>query len=366
MLITLLVACAAPNSAQPTVLPTQQAAAPTSQVDLPIVAAPGPATAPAVPTAAAAAPTTPPTILSATPTTESGAGTAIPVATPAFNYDDRGDPIHLLASYYNAINRKEYQRAYAYWEKPQEPSLAQFAQGFADTASVMLAVRPPAQTEGAAGSVYASIPTLLFATHVDGSRQTFSGCYVARRSNIADNGKPENNPWSIYSATIAAAPDGADDAALLAQACSTNAAPQPASGYENRVDPVGLLASYYDAINRKEYQRAYDYWGTAPSSLDQFREGYTDTQSVLLGVEPPTYIDGAAGSQYASIPTLLLATHTDGTKQAFAGCYVTRRANPQIDGAPKDGAWRLERAVIAPAPAGADAATLLAQACTTL
>jgi hypothetical protein len=84
---------------------------------------------------------------------------------------------------------------------------------------------------------------------------------------------------------------------------------------------------------------------------------------VLLAVEPPTYIDGAAGSQYASIPTLLFAAHTDGSKEAFAGCYVTRRANPQIDGAPKDGAWRIERAVVAPAPTGADAATLLAQAC---
>ncbi len=40
--------------------------------------------------------------------------------------------------------------------------------------------------------------------------------------------------------------------------------PQPLA-YDNPNSPVDLLASYYNAINRGEYQRAYNYWQNAPA-----------------------------------------------------------------------------------------------------
>lgn len=162
------------------------------------------------------------------PTEESSANSASP--TPSFTaspsveppYDDRSSPVRLLASYYNAINRREYSRAWAYWESPLNPSYEDFVQGFADTESVMLVVRPPTRSEGAAGSVYVTIPALLSATHTDDSRHNFVGCFVARRPNV-----PEANTqqWSLFDAMVHPSPGNSTDALLLMEACEAYSQP---------------------------------------------------------------------------------------------------------------------------------------------
>jgi len=85
---------------------------------------------------------------------------------------------------------------------------------------------------------------------------------------------------------------------------------------------------------------------------------------VMLVIHPPAQYDAGAGSQYARIRSLLVATHADGSTQTFVGCYTAQRANPQIEGAPKDGAWHLFGANIASVPAGTAGTALLAQECT--
>jgi len=357
LLVPLLTGCVAPQAAT-TTPPAPATLAPTS--------APLPTAALITSTPASAErPTVPPTNApAAAPPAPTAAPTA--AAQPAPRYENLQDPADLIASYYNAIIRKEYQRAYGYWESPPDgASLAQFAQGYADTAAVNAALRLPPDSEGAAGSVYASLPTVLLATHVDGSAQTFSGCYVARRVNPQIAGQPDT-PWRLYSATISPAPADASIAMLLAQACQPSGTTPPGPAYENLSDPVDLLGSFYNAINRKEYRRAYGYWSSPPdgASLAQFAQGYADTTAVMLVIHPPAQYDAGAGSQYARIRSLLVATHADGSTQTYAGCYTAQRANPQIEGAPKDGAWHLFGANIAPVPADTAGTALLAQECT--
>ena len=57
---------------------------------------------------------------------------------------------------------------------------------------------------------------------------------------------------------------------------------------DDRSGPVEVLASLFNAVNRKEYVRAYSYWenaGTNPevAPFDQFQKGYAETESVQLG-----------------------------------------------------------------------------------
>jgi len=167
------------------------------------------------PTPAPPSPTTPPTAVLSPPTAPPAVSLTTPVEGP---YEDRGDPVGLLASYYNAINRREYRRAWKYWGNPPNPSFEDFVQGYAETAFVFLVVSPPTRFEGAAGSVYVGIPTLLVATHLDGSQHAFVGCYVARRPNLEPDADEE---WSLYSATVTATPGNSTDATLLMQACTT-------------------------------------------------------------------------------------------------------------------------------------------------
>jgi hypothetical protein len=126
--------------------------------------------------------------------------------------DDRNDPIATLASYYDAINARDYRGAYSYWESPSS-SFERFAAGFADTDRVRLLVEPPARHEGAAGSLYAEITTIVVVTTRAGNERVFAGCYVLRKSNVQDKG------WHIYRADISAMPLSAKVSRMISHGC---------------------------------------------------------------------------------------------------------------------------------------------------
>ena len=125
---------------------------------------------------------------------------------------ESNDPLAVLVSYFNAINAKDFRRAYRFWETPMS-SYEQFARGFADTERVRFLVEPPARSEGAAGSVYVEIPTIVVSTTRGGSERVFGGCYVMRRSNVRDRG------WMIYRADVSQFPSSARISRLLSQGC---------------------------------------------------------------------------------------------------------------------------------------------------
>lgn len=133
--------------------------------------------------------------------------------------------------------------------------------------------------------------------------------------------------------------------------------------YENLSTPVTLLASFYDAVNSKDYERAFNYWETPPGNLQDFARGYADTAGVRLIVEPPTRIEGAAGSLYSEVPVVLIARRRDGGERVFAGCYVTRKSNLQPTDVPKVEVWRIHSAKVSPAASNVPIPKLLAQAC---
>jgi hypothetical protein len=275
-------------------------------------------------------------------------------------YEDRTGPTSLLASYYNAVNRQEYARAWAYWESPPDSSYEDFVQGFADTASVRLALRPATWFEGAAGSTYTSVPALLRATHVDGKQHNFVGCFVARRSNVGGSGAGVEGVWSLYEATVRSAPGNSADALLLTEACE----PAPETSYDDQTRPVRLLTSYYNAINLGEYARAWGYWEVPPApSFEDFAEGFAGTESVVLVVLPPTRFEGAAGSTYTSVPALLSATHTDGRQHNFVGCFVARRPNVGRPGVEQE--WWLFDAEVQRSPGNTTDVAVLDQVCAT-
>lgn len=99
--------------------------------------------------------------------------------------------------------------------------------------------------------------------------------------------------------------------------------------YEDRRDPVSLLVAYVNAINCQEYERAWGYRENPPNPpYDNLRRGFADTASVFLVIGPPIWIGAAAGSMYSTIPTLLAATHTDGSQHIYVGCYVAHAIDP--------------------------------------
>lgn len=293
--------------------------------------------------------------------------------------EDRTDPVGLVKSFYNAINRKEYQRAYGYWGNAAgkgventPASYPQFVQGYADTASVAVTTGQT-RSDAGAGQQYTSIPTVLMAKHPDGTSQTFYGCYVTHKTNPGIDPSDNGKYWTLQTGKIQTAPASSKTEDLLAQACQDATSPQAPAFYEERTEAVNLLKSYYNAINRKEYQRAYKYWESAGSGVNNtppvyadFVKGYADTVSVNLTTGTPSSEGAAAGSTYITIPAVLVASQTNGTTQTFYGCYTTRKTNVGVDPNPDASKyWRLYTGEIQLAPAGSNTSTLLSQGCKT-
>ncbi|MDP3895364.1 MAG: DUF1176 domain-containing protein [Mesorhizobium sp.] len=130
-------------------------------------------------------------------------------AAPAY-MDDRSDPSALVQSLYNAVNRKEYARAWSYFSTKPAASLDAFAAGFADTAAVAIVTGTPSE-EGAAGSVFYSVPVAIRATNDAGAEQVFAGCYTLKLANPQIQGDPFT-PLHIDKATLAASGKGLDEA----------------------------------------------------------------------------------------------------------------------------------------------------------
>jgi hypothetical protein len=114
-------------------------------------------------------------------------------------------------------------------------------------------------------------------------------------------------------------------AALLALAATPAVAEDP-TYRDDRSDPAAIVRSYYNAVARHEYARAWSYFGDDKPvpAYDAFVAGYAGTASVEIDLGEVT-TEGAAGSLYGSVPLALAATAPDGTVEVFAGCYTTRQ-----------------------------------------
>ena len=127
--------------------------------------------------------------------------------------------------------------------------------------------------------------------------------------------------------------------------------------------PVNVLVSYYEAINNKDYRRAYSYFETPTKSYASFVRGYANTEHVEVILQPPVDIEGAAGSLYADAPTVLLVTERGGKSQLFAGCYTLRKSNLRPPDIPREPAWHIYRASLRPVSSNDEIPTLLSKAC---
>lgn len=123
--------------------------------------------------------------------------------------------------------------------------------------------------------------------------------------------------------------------ALLSLSVALPAVAAPAPYMDDRSTAESVIRSFYDAINRQEYSRAWSYYsdGQGVPEFDAFVQGYSDTKSVTVTLGTAAG-DGAAGSTYWTLPVSLDAVNSNGKHSYFAGCYTLRLANPQIQAEP--------------------------------
>ncbi|WP_312797462.1 hypothetical protein [Tianweitania sp.] len=117
--------------------------------------------------------------------------------TPPDYRDDRSTAESVVQSLYNAIERQEYLRAWSYFrEEPSRPSYQAFVAGYETTAHVRLRLGK-GTSEGAAGSIYTTLPAVVEATDKSGGKAVFAGCYLLRLVQPAMQDTPPFIPLGI-------------------------------------------------------------------------------------------------------------------------------------------------------------------------
>lgn len=124
-------------------------------------------------------------------------------------------------------------------------------------------------------------------------------------------------------------------AVVLAGFASGGAAAEETRYIDDRSSAASLVQSFYNAVNRKEFTRAWDYFGDEKpvGDIDAFAKGYENTAQVNV-ITGNVASEGAAGSTFYYLPVSIAAVDKDGNQKVFAGCYTARLANPSIQGTP--------------------------------
>lgn len=125
----------------------------------------------------------------------------------------------MLESLYNAINNRQYARAYSYWEDSDSlPPFDEFAQGYADTAHVDLTTGA-AQPSAAAGNLYYEVPVILHVTQIGAGPQIFAGCYTLHLAQPALQTAPPYHPMAISRGDLQQVQTDADATAIFDKGC---------------------------------------------------------------------------------------------------------------------------------------------------
>ena len=120
-------------------------------------------------------------------------------------------------------------------------------------------------------------------------------------------------------------------ASAIGLAASTGLASAEVQYMDDRSTPQTLVQSYYNAINLKQYTRAYGYYsdGFAAKDYDSWAKGYADTKSVSVqfGATQP---DPGAGQIYWALPVAISVLMTDGSSKVYGGCYNIHLTSPEL------------------------------------
>lgn len=263
--------------------------------------------------------------------------------------DDRSTAGQVVNSYFNAIERGEYARAYYYWNDSVDNAgpFDTFAKQLEGVQRYKLDLKP-ITSSGAAGSVYSTVPGTIQGT-LNGKDASWAFCYQVKLPQPGNFGEPPIHPQYIEKGRLEPVDGSTTVDAALKKACSgfdqggqSTESTTPSldidtkNFVDNRSGVVEIVSSYLNAINLKQYVRAYSYFAAPedfPGNFDRFQEGYKNTEStevefgqVRTGV--------AAGNRYYTVPTYLKSTLSDGKVQHFVGCYVAHQSDPALFAAP--------------------------------
>ncbi len=235
--------------------------------------------------------------------------------------------VQTVLNYYGDINQREYKKAYDTWAGNGAASgqtFKQFKQGYANTVQVSVLIGPSSAQNTAPVKVPVRLISVVNRSNgASQGVQQYRGSYTVRHTAQG---------WRLSNASIARSNGKLPPTELSA--------------------PRRLVQSYYLEINRRHFARAYTFWEdlgkASKQTFARFEQGFATTEHDAVKVGKPR-VQGAAGSFYANVPVVIVATNNNQTKQTFCGSYILRKSDVPPFG--KFG-WRIYSAKISQNCAG--------------
>jgi len=293
-------------------------------------------------------PTKVPTLVPITPIPPTLAPGDLTDYSSAAYLDDRSTPAALVLSYVNAINSHHFVRAYSYWDAPETVigSLDAFTAATELIASETVTLGA-VSSDGAAGSMYYTVPAAVTDTLSGGGTNKYSACFVTRLTQPGNYGAPPITPMQITSNTIITPVDAStSDDSIITSACAglagspagdpalENLSDISADNYiDNRSGAIEVVKSLVNSINRHEFVRAYSYYEAPsifPGSFSFYESGMASTDVITSVVFGDVISDAGAGQFYYQVPVAEYITETDASEHLYIGCYNLHLANPSF------------------------------------
>lgn len=250
--------------------------------------------------------TTSPTTVPTTPVPE----------TPTLTADQQAQSV--VQKLYDDVNKHNYKDAYNQWSLDYQNAhpYAGFVQGYANTLSDN--VVPGTVQDNPDGTIIVNIT--LYATDMNSTVSVFTGPYHVGR---------ENGTFKLISANL-----------QPAQGQTTPAS----TSTQDTTKASAVVQKYYDAINKHDYQTAYNLWSDdyhSTHTYNDFKQGYANTLSDDVGIGE---VDPLANNTYRVLIDLVSKNSAGSSATATAAASATtatRYSGYFIVGQVQDGSWKL-------------------------
>lgn len=124
-----------------------------------------------------------------------------PISEAPFKPESAQGAADVVQTYYAHIGQKAYGQAWALWSDGGKasgyPTAAGFAQSFERYAQYNAQVGGPGAVEGAAGSLYVTVPVVIYGRLKTGAEVHEKGEATLRRVNDVPGSTPEQRRWHI-------------------------------------------------------------------------------------------------------------------------------------------------------------------------
>ncbi len=106
---------------------------------------------------------------------------------------------------------------------------------------------------------------------------------------------------------------------------------------DDRSSATAVVQSYYNAINKQQYSRAWSYrlrlgadtdWSAQYRAYEKFRDGFGPERPHITLLTGAVSDDAGAGSYRYGVPVAIEVIGHAGQRERFAGCFYLKLSSP--------------------------------------